>query len=478
MDLDEIFGLLLEQYADDPVAFMNDMLGVEPDDWQCEVATAVANNPRVSVRSGQGVGKTALTAWVVLWYLTCRPFSKVICTAPTKQQLYDVLWAECAKWIDKCLMKKLLIWSKTKICVIGDEERWWATAKTASKPENMQGYHEDYMLFICDEASGISDPIIEAILGTLSGYENKILMLGNPTRTSGNFFDSHNKDRDLWITFKVSSLDSKRTSLENIEMLRKKYGADSDVFRVRVSGDFPRSEPTSFIPLEYAETAADAAHRCKPFGITLDVGVDVARFGDDETVIYSRIGPASVDMRTYRKQETTATTGQVIAAVRELIGEHKVQRVRIKVDDDGIGGAVTDMLKEKMRELELDWEIYPMSNNSSAANADDEEHYNHFGSESWGRLRGWLEENFSSIMVGNEPKISLISDERLIKQLTTRKYHIDSAGRICIERKADMKRRGLDSPDRADACILAFMEPAVVPQAIIEVGRTDFSQMT
>ena len=105
--------------------------------------------------------------------------------------------------------------------MIGSEERWFATARTATKPENMQGFHEDYMLFVCDEASGIADPIMEAILGTLSGAENKLFLCGNPTRTSGVFYDSHNRDRDLYKIHKVSSLDSPRTSKDNIEVLKR-----------------------------------------------------------------------------------------------------------------------------------------------------------------------------------------------------------------------------------------------------------------
>ncbi|CAM3446179.1 Terminase B [Paenibacillus glucanolyticus] len=179
---------LFDLYWDDPVAFAEDMMGFDPDDWQCDVMMDVTQFPRTSVRSGQGVGKTGLEAALVIWFLCCRPNPKVVCTAPTKQQLHDVLWAEVSKWLENSMVKNLLKWTKTKVYMIGHEQRWFATARTAYKPENMQGFHEDYMLFIVDEASGVSDPIMEAILGTLSGAENKLLMCGNPTRTSGFFF--------------------------------------------------------------------------------------------------------------------------------------------------------------------------------------------------------------------------------------------------------------------------------------------------
>jgi phage terminase large subunit len=449
---------LLELYIDDPVAFVQDILGAEPDDWQKEVLMDLANYPRVSVRSGQGVGKTALEAWAVIWFLSCRPNPKVICTAPTRAQLTDVLWAEIGKWLERSKVKNILKWTKTKVYMIGREERWFATMRTATKPENMQGFHEDYMLFIVDEASGIADPIMEAILGTLSGQENKLLMCGNPTRTSGVFYDSHNKDREHYRVHKVSSLDSKRTNKQNIEMLIRKYGADSDVVRVRVYGEFPKAEPDAFIPLELAETATE--FEVEPSGDTLDIGVDVARFGDDETVIAPRIGMKVFDLVTHHKQDTTYTTGTILATIRDYLKKFKhIKNVRIKIDDDGVGGGVTDQLKEIINEKGLDYEVYPIHNNSTAENAEDDEHYNNLGTENWARVRNILQEHFSAIVQGKDPVVQLPNDSKLISQLTTRKYRIDSRGRVSLERKEDMKKRGLSSPDRADAVVLAFYEP-------------------
>ena len=134
--------------------------------------------------------------------------------------------------------------------MIGNEKRWFAAARTATKPENMQGFHEDNMLFIVDEASGVADVIMEAILGTLSGKNNKLLMCGNPTKTTGAFYDSHNRDQALYKRHTVSSLDSTRTNKENIDSLIKKYGWDSNVVRVRVRGEFPKQEDDVFIGSE------------------------------------------------------------------------------------------------------------------------------------------------------------------------------------------------------------------------------------
>ncbi|MBU5214944.1 DEAD/DEAH box helicase family protein [Heyndrickxia oleronia] len=444
---------LIDVYWDDPVAFAEDVLEFSPDEWQRKVLYDLANNPFVSVRSGQGVGKTGLEAVVVIWYLCCRPSPKVICTAPTRQQLNDVLWAEIAKWLESSMVKNFLKWTKTKVYMIGNEERWFATARTATKPENMQGFHEEYMLFVVDEASGVADNIMEAILGTLSGAENKLLMCGNPTRTSGVFYDSHHKDRVDYKTHKVSSWDSPRASKENIERLIRKYGKDSDVVRVRVYGEFPKSEPDVFIPLEMAEIATETT--LEPIGNELHLGVDVARYGDDETVIAPRIGGKIFDLRTYNKQSTTETTGRIIEAARFFYLEYSIHYVKVKIDDDGVGGGVTDQLKEIVSQEQFPFtiDVIPIGNGRTA---NDEEHYENRGTEMWASIRDRLQDNFSSYLQGEKASVQLPNDEKLISQLTTRKYKMSSKGRIMLERKEDMKKRGLDSPDRADAVALAF----------------------
>lgn len=449
-----VFKKKIPQYRKDPILFCKEILKFEPDAWQKNVLSDLATSRFVAVRSGQGVGKTGIEAAVCLWFLTCFPFPKVVATAPTMQQLHDVLWAEINKWQTKSpILKKILKWTKTKIYMRKYEERWFATARTATKPENMQGFHEDNMLFIVDEASGVADSIMEAILGTLSGPNNKLLMCGNPTRTSGVFYDAFHKDRDNFRTHKVSSLDSPRTSKENIEMLKRKYREDSDVFRVRVLGEFPKSEPDNFIPLEFAEMAKNAF--VYPEGDILHLGVDVARFGDDETVIVPRIGGKVFKLQCYTKQSTTVTTGWVLATAREMMKKYpQIVRVKVKIDDDGVGGGVTDQLREIVSQQNLTFDIIPVRNGS----ASDDEHYENKGTETWANLRDALENSFSCYMRGEKPDIQLPDDDKLISQLTTRKYRMTSKGKIVLERKEDMKKRGLPSPDRADAVVLAFTE--------------------
>lgn len=450
----------LDFYYDHPAEFLEDMLDMECDNWQTMVAADVANAPKVAVKSGQGVGKTALEAGLIIWFLVCRPYSKVIATAPTMQQLYDVLWAEIAKWLDTSKVKQLLTWTKTKVYMNGDSERWFATAKTATKPENMQGFHEDHMMIVVDEASGVSDPIMEAILGTLTGADNKLLLMGNPNRIEGVFFDAFNKDRDKFKTHTVSSRDSKRTSKDNIEMLESKYGKDSDVCRVRIDGQFPKGALDSFISLETVELACSSLNKLEQADVDaaqiLHVGVDVARFGDDKTVITPRISTKVFEFRKYVKKSTMETAGNVLMCCKEYMKKFpQLKNCIVKVDDSGVGGGVTDRLKEVIKVERLPIKVIPVNNGESAT----DDYYFNLGGQLWGQVKELLEVNFSNNMQGKAVEIELPNDSEMIKQLSVRKYHMTSKGKIQLESKDDMKKRGLGSPDVADSLALCLYEP-------------------
>ncbi len=198
---------------------------------------------------------------------------------------------------------------------------------------------------------------MEAILGTLSSEFNKLLMCGNPTRTSDVFYDSHNRDRADYNTHKVSCLNSPQTSKENIAMFERKYGKGSDVLRVRVESEFHRGESDTFIALEAAEFAKNEV-RIVSNGNKLTVGVDAARFGDDETSIYGQVGGKIVKSHFHHKQDTMTTTGWVLRIFDDIKSEHaQVDEIEIRVDDSGIGGAITDRLNEINDKKELAYTI-------------------------------------------------------------------------------------------------------------------------
>ena len=454
------FQKKIPEYRKDPVLFAREVLKFEPDEWQKDALMDLAANPKVAIKSGQGVGKTGLEAVALLWFLCCYPYPRIVATAPTKQQLHDVLWSEVSKWMSRSpLLSEILKWTKTYIYMVGNEKRWFAVARTATKPENMQGFHEDNMLFIVDEASGVADPIMEAVLGTLSGENNKLLMCGNPTRTSGTFFDAFNADRALYKCHTVSSADSPRTNKQNIESLIRKYGRDSNVVLVRVFGEFPKQEDDVFIMLSLIEHCCmlDLPEDTPIKRISL--GVDVARYGDDETVIALNAGGNITLPVMFRGQSLMTTVGKVVQQYRHIIVAFPAYRgkIYVNIDDCGLGGGVTDRLEEVKREENLKrMVIVPV--NAAARVPDDvvvdggkvkaSDIYDNMTTYLWGAVKELL------IAEG----ISLQNDNELVAQLSCRKYRLTSRGKMLLESKEEMKKRGISSPDRADAVALSCYE--------------------
>lgn len=454
----DFFKARIPAYRKDVALFAKEQFGFNSDDWQKAVFADVVTDNRVSVKSGQGVGKTAATAIIVLWFLTCFPYPRIVATAPTKQQLNDVLWSEVAKWQEKSpVLKRILKWTKTYIYMKGYEKRWFAVARTATKPENMQGFHEDNMLFIVDEASGVADAIMEAILGTLSGENNKLLMLGNPTKTSGVFYDSHTKDRSLYKCHTVNSESVSRVNKTNIEGLKRKYGENSNVVRVRVYGEFPLQEDDVFIPLSLIEKSIMTDYDEDEPIYQIDIGCDVARFGDDKTVIGYRVGRKAEIYKKFHGQDTMKTAKIVAQLGTELIAKHKdIKCIPIKVDDGGVGGGVVD----KLRELKKDYPkrygwmmIVPVHFGMPIKH----KYYN----DTTTYMMSVVRELISDVdEEGNPKEVELIlpNDSDLVGQLSCRKYDFKGNGKQYVESKKDMKERGLSSPDEAD-CILLVCLP-------------------
>ncbi len=452
----QFFRKRIPVYRKSPVIFAREVLSFEPDEWQRDALMDLAGNPKVAVKSGQGVGKTSMEAVALLWFLCCFPYPRVVATAPTKQQLHDVLWSEVSKWMSRSpLLSQILKWTKTYIYMVGNEKRWFAVARTATKPENMQGFHEDNMLFIVDEASGVADPIMEAVLGTLSGENNKLLMCGNPTRTSGTFYDAFHADRDMYECRTVSSADSPRTNKQNIESLIRKYGRNSNVVLVRVFGEFPEQENDVFISLEDLEKCSERVYELpeENIGPYIIFGVDVARFGDDETVICRNVKGKIEMAKSRRGQDLMRTAGDIVALYKRTLNEFPEYRGRIyaNIDDTGLGGGVTDRLKEVKREQALNRLFVIPINAAERIETDTKdgkeaaEHYNNLTTHMWAVLRDLLRNR----------DVQIPDDSESIAQLSSRKYFMASNGKIELESKKEMKKRGVPSPDRGDAMALS-----------------------
>lgn len=461
-------------YRMDPVLFAREVLRFEPDQWQKDVLMDLARNPKVAIKSGQGVGKTSVEAAALLWFLTCFPYPRVVATAPTKQQLHDVLWSEVAKWQERSpLLKNILKWTKTYIYMVGHEKRWFATARTATKPENMQGFHEDNMLFIIDEASGVADPIMEAILGTLSGGNNKLLMCGNPTKTSGTFYEAFTETRSLFVCHTVSSRTSPRTDKENIASLIRKYGEKSNVVRVRVDGEFPEQEDDVFIPLAWLEDSVRtemSKETAMALGVyvnqngervvnrngvdTIDIGVDIARYGDDKTCISYKVNEVVKIYKKYNGFDTVWTSGNTAQLYMELKKRYKFTgQINVKIDDGGIGGGVTDQLRLYKKTLPDfgQMEIIPVNFGQQI------KHKRYYDSTTYmmGIVREMIQP-FDEAGNPRAPQLILPSDNDLIGQFSCRKYGF-AGTKLKVESKEEMKKRGLPSPDEADSVLLAVL---------------------
>lgn len=464
----------IDYYADYPVEFVEDIIRAKPDDNQKDILNSVARYPMTSVRSGHGIGKSAVESWLAIWFLSTRPYPKIPCTAPTQHQLWDILWAEIAKWLrNNPALANDLIWTKEKVYMKGYPEEWFAVGRTASKPDALQGFHADHVLYIIDEASGVKDEIFEPILGALSTEGSKLVMCGNPTKISGFFYDSHHKNRDQFNTLHIDGRSSSRVDQEFVDTIIDMFGEDSDVFRVRVAGEFPRSLPDSFIPMEWAERASEAEVPEIERVTRVDIGIDVARYGDDSSVISPVLDRmVQEEPEVYHHNDTMQLTGMAVICVKKHAKAHPWAEIHVKIDCDGLGVGVFDRLMELKEQIveKIEREREDLYDNDDAPPPLSLEIVEcHFGGEGgtvndadpveyqtstglmWGTVREAL----------RTQSLKLWPDDKQISQLSNRKYFVNSSGKIELEKKEAMKKRGLSSPDMGDALALALYNPVV-----------------
>ena len=428
----------LKRWRNDAGAFVREALSAEPEPWQAQALDAIVKHDRLAIRSGHGVGKSALLAWLILWFLLTRFPAKVAATAPTAHQLNDVLWGEVAKWARRLppALREQLEVKAEKVEVAGARNESFAVARTARKeqPEAFQGFHSDNMLFIAEEASGIEDVIFEVGSGAMSTAGAKTVLTGNPTRPDGFFFEAFHRLRERWWTLKVSSLDVPRAQ-GHIDDVIATYGAESNAYKVRVLGEFPSSADESVIPLEWIEDAV--ARKIEPSLTFKPVwGLDVARFGDDRTALAKRRGNALlVPVIWWRGKDTMQTAGLVASDWNETEAHERPSE--ILVDVIGIGAGVVDRLIE----LGLPARGINVSEQPAV-----QERFVRLRDELWWKCREWFQAR----------DCKMAEDSALIAELSSPTYEFTSAGRIAVESKDERKARGLPSPDLADAFILTF----------------------
>lgn len=445
-------------YIDNPVDFVEDIIGAKPDVNQKAILNSLAKYPMTSVRSGHGIGKSAVEAWAVIWFICTRPYPKIPCTAPTQHQLYDILWAEISKWLrSNPALQREITWTQERVYMNGAKEEWFAVARTANTPDALQGFHSESMLFIIDEASGVDDEVFEPVLGALSTEGARLLMCGNPTQMTGFFYDSHHKNRTQYHTIHVDDRDSPRVSKEYIERIRTMYGEDSDVFRVRVAGDFPKQEKDVFIPLSMIEKSMATDWQEPTEQPTVHIGCDVARFGDDKTIIGYKVNEKVFFHQKIRGQDTVRTAHEIALLGCSLVDKYHLETaIPVKIDDGGVGGGVTDRLREiKRGDPDRFWwlSVIPVKFGERIRHR----YYYDTTTYMMSIVKKLLQTTDDE---GHEKPVELIlpDDADLAAQLSGRKYGISEQSKLRIESKKDVKARGLPSPDEGD-CVLLLCLP-------------------
>lgn len=394
----------------------------------------------MATSSGHGIGKSAISAWLILWVMSTRPFAKGVVTSNTSDQLRTKTWAELGKWRKRCVTGHWFEYNSGKgnMSLIHREhpESWRCDAQTCREEnsESFAGLHaaNSTPFYLFDEASAVPDKIWEVSDGGLTDGEPMRFVFGNPTRNTGRFFECFNRLRHRWITRQIDSREVEGTNKTLMQEWVDDYGEDSDFVRIRVRGVFPRAGSSQFIGSDLV-SAAQGRDLVPERSAAIVMGVDVARFGDDESVILVRQGRKVLEIRKYR-----VDTMQLAAHVMEMAKLYRPDA--IFADGVGVGGGVVDRLKQQGRDV---IEV------NAGATAYDHRTYFNKRAEMWGKMRDWLKG-------GDIP-----NDPQLETDLTGVQYGFDPKNRIQLEKKEDMKKRGLHSPDTADALALTFAEDVV-----------------
>lgn len=442
----DIFDPPRHPYADDPVGYSRDILGFAPWSKQREMMESVRDHDRTVVRSCHGIGKTAGAAQVVLWFLATRADSKVITTAPTWTQVEKLLWREIRSQVRRAHGRQHALEIPTPLqAELTVSEQWFAIGLSTNEPERFQGHHANDLLLVVDEASGVNEGIFEAAEGFLTAEGAKVLLIGNPTKVGGQFYRAFSSERATWHQIHISVFDSPNYTGEHVpadvkramprgtwaEEKAQQWGAESAIYQVRVEGKFPDTGDDTVIGLNLVEAAQ--ARELEP-GIPVVIACDVARFGDDETVIAVREDQRVRIRERYIGKPTTHTSGRVA----EIAGEFPRDQVQIVIDDAGVGGGVTDQLRA------AGWSVTAFG---AGEQARDPKSFPNRRSELWFQGAAQMED------------LDLDDDEQLAADLSSPRYSFDLKLRRVVEKKDETKKRLGRSPDRADAVLLTLVAP-------------------
>ena len=464
----------IASFKRDPVGFVRfaypwgergDLEQSIPHSWQIETLRKICdhlNSERrfvplqLAVASGHGIGKSALIAWVMDWAMSTCVDCRITVTAGTGKQIETKTWPEVTKWFKLGINADWWDIKAESICPRdqGHEQTWRADVNTWSKnnPGAFAGLHNagKRLVIIYDESSTIDPEVWEVSKGALTDENTEIIWIafGNPTENTGAFAECFGAQRHRWDTQQIDSRNVPGTNKALFDEWIQDYGEDSDFVRVRVRGEFPRAGTKQFIPNDLVAAARKRKIEARGWKIHT---VDVARFGDDRTTTGIRQGQTFRILRKLRGLSVVETARLVMEDLR-----NENPRVTV-IDGDGIGGGVIDIIRDEMPQPGMPYKDtvmgrwfranpnWTLQEFHGGLPAQDPFMYFNLRAESWGRLRGWLE-------------TAQIPDEAEVEaDLVGVQYGFSAQNQIQLERKEDMKKRGLASPDIGDMLAMSFI---------------------
>lgn len=450
------------KYAQDPAGWVKDVLGEHLWSKQVEIAEDVRDNRYTAVQSAHDTGKSFIASRIIAWWIESHPPGEafVVSTAPSSTQVEAILWREIGKAHRKADLTGRITGGQVPQWKIGAEIVGYGRKPQdlASKEEAMssfQGIHARYVLVVLDEAGGIPKWLWDAVDTLVTNMDSRVLAIGNPDDPASHFQEVC-KPGSGWKHHKISVFDTPAftgeevpeylkhvlVSEEWVEERKKKWGEGSPLYISKVLGEFPEVTDDTLITPKMIRDAIDLQLPGLGKG---RYAADIARYGSDETTLYRNRDGVVRKVWTKHKQSTMKTVGLIVKELLKLKGQ-----ISVIVDDDGVGGGVVDRLQE------LKYRVIPFKGGTSPK---DKKRFVNKRSEMYWIMREQMERDELDL----DPE-----DEDLHGQVVAIKYTVDSQGRIAVERKEDMLKRGLPSPDRADTVMMSLVVPR--PKLTTEAG--------
>lgn len=443
-----------------PVRYIREVKRASPYDWQVEGLTAYGQQHRgISVRSGHGVGKSTFVAWCIDHFHTVEIVVRAAVTAPTEKQMFNVIYPEVLKWLKRSppWMQDWFVITGDRVAYAREPKDWYTSFATAraETPEALAGVHlqEGSVLLAGDEASGIHEKVYESASGSMSAENATTLLTGNPVRTSGLFFDTHHKLRwnpsegpiqpGQWYCIHVNAETSPQVSKQFLEEAALRWGRDSNQYRVRVLGEFPTSDADTIIPYEHVLSAQNR-DIVEPKDQASVWGLDPARFGDDRSCLVKRRGSVIRETPKVWRQKDTM---QLSALIHEEWNSSPLNErpKSICVDSIGLGAGVVD----RLRALGL-----PVRGVNVSETAAFSEQYANLKAELWFKAKEWFARKDCKIPEDD----SVPGGIALGAELAMVKFRFLPSGKLQVESKTEIKKRGFPSPDIGDAFILTMAD--------------------